>query len=90
MCATISSNNLTERAARIALGGVAALLVAANVCAQAAAWRAELDAALKQRDFSKAYGIAKEAADQGDTNGRYALARLIRDGAGTPRDMTRA
>ena len=90
MCATISSNNLATRAARIALGGVAALLVAANVCAQAAAWRAEFDAALLQRDFAKAYGIAKEAADQGDTNGRYALARLIRDGAGTPRDMSRA
>ncbi len=90
ICATIGPNDFVTRAARIALGGVAALLVVANASGQPAVWRPEFDAALKQREFAKAFGIAKGAADQGDANARYALARLFRDGVGTARDMTRA
>jgi uncharacterized protein len=53
-------------------------------------WQAEFDGALKQREFSRAFGIAKDAAERNETHGKYLHAAMLRDGTGTARDTNRA
>jgi uncharacterized protein len=71
-------------------GSLCAACLAGIALAQQVPWQADFDGALKQREFTKAFAIAKDAADRNETHGKYLHAVMTRDGSGTLRDTSRA